>query len=88
MSNDREQTTRLTEAEWQDRELLRKHWGAFCDADPVPIPDFIERMEAAGFVSIRPVRRRDLEASFAAERGIEAGGMLWELTRKGREIYG
>lgn len=78
---------RLTEAEWRDREMLRAHWDAFSQADPVP-EDFINRMEAAGFAAIRPVRKRDLEESFAAERGIEPDGMLWELTRKGHEVYG
>ncbi|MDA8251642.1 MAG: hypothetical protein M0Z28_21070 [Rhodospirillales bacterium] len=78
---------RLTEAEWRDREMLRQHWGAFCDADLVP-EGFTDRMEAAGFIAIRPVKKRDLDAPFAYERGIEAGGMLWELTSKGREVYG
>ncbi len=79
---------RLTEAEWRDREMLRQHWAAFCDADAVP-EDFTDRMEVAGFISIRAVKKRDVEqTSFAAERGIEIGGMLWELTKKGLEVYG
>jgi hypothetical protein len=79
---------RLTEAQWRDRELLRQHWAAFCDADPTP-DDFADRMEASGFITLRSVKKRDVEeASFAYERGIELGGMLWELTQKGREVYG
>ena len=71
-----------------DRDMLRQHWAAFCDADLVP-GDFIDRMEAAGFVALREVRKRDIEASsFAHERGIELGGMLWELTKKGSAVYG
>lgn len=76
---------KLTEQEWRDRESLRLHWAAFCDADATP-EGFIERMEAAGFAALRPVRKSDLEESFASERGIERGGMLWELTAKGRAI--
>ncbi len=64
---------------------LRKYWNAFCDADPHP-EGFIERMEKAGFATIRAVRAEDLEESFAAERGIEPGGMVWVLTAKGRQV--
>lgn len=78
-----------TEAEWRDREDLRKHWGAFCDADPFDGADtFTERMEARGFIQLRPVRKADLEQSFAAERGIEPGGSLWELTKAGHAVLG
>lgn len=80
------ETTRLTEAQWKDREYLRQHWDAFCEADTVP-EDFIHRMSGAGFISIRGVRKSDLEEPFAAERGIAKGGHLWELTRKGQRIY-
>lgn len=75
---------RMTETEWRDVDDLRKHWGAFCDCDHFNGADtFIERMEAAGYARLRPVRKADLQTSFAAERGIESGGNLWELTRKG-----
>lgn len=74
---------RFTEAEWHNRDDLRKHWQTFCDADPFEGADtFTDRMEAAGFIHIRAVRRADLEESFAAERG----GNLWELTKKGRAV--
>ena len=68
-------------------EELRKHWHDFCDCDPFPTrEDFPERMEAAGLIRLRPVTRRDVaEDPFAAERGIELGGSLWELTAKGRK---
>lgn len=74
-----------TEAEWRDLEALRKNWGAFCDADPFEGADtFIERMEGRGYIRLRKVTKADLSESFAAERGIEKGGNLWELTKKGR----
>lgn len=76
---------KLTEREWRDRDDLRKHWNAFCDADFVP-EDFIERMEEAGFAQLRPVTRDDLRSSYAEDRGILKGGMLWDLTPKGRGI--
>ena len=64
--------------------LLREHWPAFCDADPVP-DRFIDMMERAGFVKIREVRQADIEDDpFAAERGIEMGGWIWELSASGR----
>lgn len=62
---------------------LRSFWDAFCDADPCP-PEFPDEMESAGFISLVPVTADDLEAPFAAERGIEPGGMLWQLTEAGR----
>ena len=74
---------RLTEKQWQAISDLREHWHAYCDADYRDL-DFIDRMEAAGFVRLRSVRKADLEESFAAERGIELGGMIYELTAKGR----
>ncbi len=75
----------VTEREWRLREELRQYWTAFCDADPVP-GDFIDKMEAAGFVEIRPVTRDDLQSDFAEERGIYKGGTVWDLTPKGRAI--
>lgn len=76
---------RMTEDEWRDLDDLRKHWHAFCDADPFDGGDtFIERMDARGYARLRPVKKSDLaDDPFAAERGIEPGGMLWELTAKG-----
>lgn len=74
---------RLTEREWRNRAALRRHWASFCDADPVP-EGFIDRMEAAGLAQCRAVEPDDLEESFADERGIYPGGMVWELTDAGR----
>lgn len=76
----------MTKTKTTDQEYLREHWDAFCEADAVP-EDFVERMGKAGFISIRGVRKSDLEEPFAAERGIAKGGHLWELTRKGQRIY-
>ncbi|ABS68852.1 hypothetical protein Xaut_3624 [Xanthobacter versatilis] len=63
---------------------LRAYWHPRCDADPVPC-EFDEDMEAAGLITIREVTKYDLDDDcFAAERGIELGGWLWELTESGR----
>lgn len=77
---------KMTEAQWQARHDLRQHWHAFCDCDPFPgREDFAERMDAAGLIGLRSVTKRDLEEDpFAAERGIEKGGLLWDLTAAGR----
>lgn len=80
-----EKARRMTEVEWRLLDNLSKFWGAFCDADHFDGSDtFAERMEAAGYIHLRPVKRSDLDAAFAADRGIERGGNLWELTKKGR----
>lgn len=64
---------------------LKANWHTFCDADPFDGRDtFPERMEDAGLIRCVPVSRAALAESFAAERGIEKGGMMWELTAKGR----
>ena len=65
------------------KQKLRALWMVFCDADPVP-PGFIEELETAGFARLVPVSKDALEDSFAAERGIEPGGFMWELTPAGR----
>lgn len=68
------------------RDELRRNWHRFCDCDSFDGRDtFTERMEALGYVRLRKVRKADvLDEPFAAERGIELGGYLWELTPKGR----
>ena len=68
----------------EERELVA-HWGDFCDADPFDGSDnFPERMEAAGLIELVPVTDEALEDPFAYERGIERGGMMWQLTPAGR----
>jgi hypothetical protein len=69
------------------RDDLRKHWHDFCDCDPFEgLDTFAERMEAAGYARLRPVKRSDIQDDpFAAERGIEPGGYLWELTAEGHK---
>ena len=69
-----------------DAEELRCYWNAFCDADQYP-EGFEDRMEAAGFAEVTPVTDDDLHQSFAAERGIERGGMMWCLTDAGHEAF-
>jgi hypothetical protein len=67
-------------------EELRCYWNAFCDADQYP-EGFEDRMEAAGFAEVTPVTDDDLHQSFAAERGIERGGMMWCLTDAGHAAF-
>lgn len=69
-------------------EELRAHWDDFCDCDCFPTYDgFVERMEVAGLVEWRRVDDDDLEQSFADEKGIEPGGMIYDLTAKGLAVY-
>lgn len=64
---------------------LRLHWNDFCDADPFyGSDDFAERMEAFDLIELAPVDDDALDDAFAAERGIEPGGMMWRLTEAGR----
>ena len=66
-------------------DLLRSNWVSFCDADAFPgIDTFADAMEAAGYIELVPVTKEALEDSFAAERGIEPGGMMYRLTEAGR----
>lgn len=75
------------DAEQASYSELRAHWNAFCDADPFEGADtFADRMEAHGLIQLRAVTVHDLEESFAAERGIEKGGSIWVLTKKGRAV--
>lgn len=69
-----------------DAEELRAYWNVFCDADPYP-DGFEDRMEAAGFAEVRVVTNDDLHQSFAAERGIERGGLMWCLTEAGHAAF-
>jgi len=81
----------FSEDEWRARDDLRKYWGAFCDADVIPIDrdDFTDRLEKFDLVEWRKVTRRDVEATmFAAELGLEVGGMCWDLTAKGHKVFG
>ena len=76
---------KLTKAEWRTLDDFRKHWAAFCDADPFDGSDtFPERMEEAGYIELDYVNEETLQESFASERGIEPGGMVWVLTAAGR----
>lgn len=81
---------RMTEEYWRTVNDLRMYWGAICDCDLVPIDtdEFKDRAERLGLLRWRKATQRDVDAiAFAAELGIEVGGMLWELTAKGaREL--
>jgi hypothetical protein len=76
--NNQGQSVKLTKDEF------REHWPAFCDCDPVPVEDFADKAEEAGFIYTRGVEEEDLERSFAAELGIEPGGLVYDLTPAGR----
>lgn len=79
---------RYTEAEWRLITDLREHWHMFTDADPFEGSDtFPDRMEAAGYCRLVSVTKEALQEAFAAERGIEPGGMMWELTPAGHEAF-
>lgn len=72
---------RLSEAQLE----LRAHWMSFCDADAFAgSADFPERMEASGLIELVEVDDDALDDPFAAERGIERGGLMWQLTDAGR----
>jgi DNA modification methylase len=75
-----------SEEDQRARDDLRQHWNAFCDADSIPFDhdDFLDRLEKHGLIELRGVTDDDLNDAFAAERGIERGGSLWDLTEKGR----
>jgi len=62
-------------------------WDRACDADPTNDPDFREKAEAAGLIHLVPVDDDALDDSFAEERGIVPGGLMWELTEAGRARY-
>lgn len=67
---------------------LRAHWNQFCDADYFDELDgFEDRMEQAGLIELVPVADEHLDDAFAYERGIEPGGMVWQLTAAGRAAF-
>ena len=67
---------------------LRAHWDDFCDCDHIPNYDgFTDRLEAAGLIEWRSVDDDDLAQTFAEEKGITPGGMVFDLTEKGRAVY-
>jgi sulfur relay (sulfurtransferase) DsrC/TusE family protein len=61
---------------------------AFCDGDAFSGRDtFADKMEAEGLIELVDVDDDALDDAFAAERGIEKGGMMWRLTAYGRAVY-
>lgn len=73
-------------------EALRRYWDDFCECDWDRIDnnacgdhaDLEDAWMTAGLIYLRPVDEDDLDDVFAAERGIEPGGNVWELTDAGR----
>lgn len=65
-------------------------WTDWADADWQLVTDpttFLEQCEDAGLAECVEVDDDALDDAFAAERGIEPGGMMWRLTDAGRERY-
>ena len=65
-------------------------WDDYTEADWRLVDDptsFLEKCETAGLAECVPVDDSALAESFAAERGIEPGGMMWQLTADGRARY-
>jgi hypothetical protein len=77
----------LSEAQMED---LTCNWDAACDCDwqcvTTDTADFWERQEEAGFAELVPVDEDALQDSFASERGIQLGGMMYRLTPLGLEV--
>ena len=86
----------MSEADTKTREklselgaMLRRHWHSFCDADPLPMSqdEFTDPLEEAGLIEFVAVTKAALQEPFAAERGIEKGGMMWQLTKAGHTAF-
>ena len=72
------------------RDQFADMWDDYTEADWLLVKDptsFLESCESAGLAECVPVDDDALEESFAAERGIEPGGMMWRLTKAGHERY-
>lgn len=73
-------------------EAFRRYWADFCECDWDRIDndacgegvDLTDAWEEAGLIYLRPVDEDDLDDAFAAERGIEPDGNIWDLTEAGR----
>lgn len=65
------------------RQELHEDWPKFCDADHVA-PDFIDRMEAAGFIELADATRADEDMFWVAKYGSERPDFTWQLTTEGR----
>ncbi len=65
-------------------------WDDYTEADWQLVKDpttFLEQCEDAGLAECVEVDDDALDDAFAAERGIEPGGMMWRLTDAGRARY-
>ena len=72
------------------RDQFAAMWDDFTEADWQLVKDptmFLEQCEIAGLAECVPVDDEALEERFAAERGIEPGGMMWRLTVAGHARY-
>lgn len=65
-------------------------WDDYTEADWLLVKDptsFLEQCEDVGLAECVPVDDDALNDSFAYERGIEPGGMMWRLTAPGQQRY-
>lgn len=63
-------------------------WDSFCEADPVfELDTFLNSAEEMGLIEWVPVDDDAVSESFAEERGIIPGGMMWQLTSAGEERW-
>jgi hypothetical protein len=62
-------------------------WDRFTDCEPTKDPYFLEKAEKEGLAELVPVTKCALQDPFAYERGIEKGGMMWQLTPSGLTAY-
>lgn len=71
-------------------EDLTANWDAFCDADPLPHrrDQYPECMESRGHAEMVSVDADELQSSFAEERGIRPGVLMWRLTPAGLALRG
>lgn len=72
------------------RDMFPAMWDDYADANWQLVKDptaFLEQCEDAGLAELVPVDNDALDDPFAAERGIEPGGMMWRLTALGRSRY-
>ncbi len=87
MSDVAEIARKLSESEKRD---LTSNWDHFCDADYGLMrsddAEYPAELEKAGYAELIPVDADALDSSFAWERGIEKGGMMWSLTASGQAV--
>lgn len=65
-------------------------WDDFSDSDyhlDYDVDEFLAKAEGSGLIECVPVTCEALDDPFAAERGIQPNGMMWQLTAAGLARY-